>query len=308
LLVRAEEEPVVVIEVEASSTPPPIAAEEGQTAAGAAAPQAALEPPTEADPGSGDVVVVLDKDSVPRPSSGDRDVVMTLVSEPASVVVMADPFPVVEVPEPSPAAEVSGPSPTAEEAETYSVTGAITVEEVMELAMCRYIDFPGVGVTDLEAPQLLEKVLDVATEQMFAEPSIMETIASVSQALQQYEPTGGFARSAVPKAAETVPEESAAGTESVADASAPRRLVRGRKRPFPSQQKMPDPQPPPQRRARQRVLSKRRGRRCPARSPPVPMMFACRMSPTQPFRSESLPRTRQGPLPRRSKRSRRWRA
>jgi hypothetical protein len=147
---------------------------------------------------------------------------MTLVSEPTSAVVTADPFPVVEVPEPSPAAEVPGPSLTTEAAETYSVMGAVTVEEVMELAMCRYIDFPGVGVIDLKAPQLLEKVLDVATERMFAEPSIMETIASVSQALEQYEPTSGFARSAVPKAAETVPEESAAGTESVADASAPR--------------------------------------------------------------------------------------
>jgi hypothetical protein len=61
--------------------------------------------------------------------------------------------------------------------------GAVTVEEVMELAMSRYIDFPDVGVIDLEAPQLPEKVLDVATEPMFAEPSIMETIASVSQVL-----------------------------------------------------------------------------------------------------------------------------
>jgi hypothetical protein len=41
---------------------------------------------------------------------------------------------------------------------------ALTVEEVMELATCRYIDFPGVGVIDLEAPQLPEKVLEVATE------------------------------------------------------------------------------------------------------------------------------------------------
>jgi hypothetical protein len=35
--------------------------------------------------------------------------------------------------------------------------------------------------------------LDVATERMFAEPSIMETIASISKALHEYERTGGFA-------------------------------------------------------------------------------------------------------------------
>jgi hypothetical protein len=62
-------------------------------------------------------------------------------------------------------------------------------------------------------------VLDLATELMFAEPSIMEMIASVSQALQQYEHAGGFTRSAAPEATETVPEKSAAGTEPITDAS-----------------------------------------------------------------------------------------
>jgi hypothetical protein len=61
--------------------------------------------------------------------------------------------------------------------------GAVTVEEVVELATSRYIDFPDVGVIGLEAPQLPGKVLDVATERMFAESSILETITSVSQAL-----------------------------------------------------------------------------------------------------------------------------
>jgi hypothetical protein len=53
----------------------------------------------------------------------------------------------------------------------------------MELATCRYIDFPSVGVIDLEVPQLLEKLLEVVTERIFAELTIMETIASVSKAL-----------------------------------------------------------------------------------------------------------------------------
>jgi hypothetical protein len=34
----------------------------------------------------------------------------------------------------------------------------------MELATSRYIDFPRVGIIDLQAPRFLEKVLEVATE------------------------------------------------------------------------------------------------------------------------------------------------
>jgi hypothetical protein len=106
------------------------------------------------------------------------------VSEPAPAMVTVDLSLAAGAPEPFPAAEVPGPSPIAEAAETSSAVGAVSVEEVMELATSQYIDFPGMGVIDLEAPQLPEKVLDVATERMFAKPSIMETIASVSQALQ----------------------------------------------------------------------------------------------------------------------------
>jgi hypothetical protein len=135
---------------------------------------------TEAGLCGGDVVVVLDEDSAPPPSSGGREVVMTTVSEPAPAVVVADPSPAAEAPEPSPAAEVPGPSAIAEATETSSDVSTVTVEEVMELATSQYIDFPGVGVIDLEAPQLPENVLDVAMERMFAELSIMETIASVS--------------------------------------------------------------------------------------------------------------------------------
>jgi hypothetical protein len=82
-------------------------------------------------------------------------------------------------------------------AETSSAQDALTAEEVMELATCRYIDFPGIRVMDLEAPQLLEKVFKVAAERMFNEPTIMETIASVSKALEEYKRTGGFALAVV---------------------------------------------------------------------------------------------------------------
>jgi hypothetical protein len=99
--------------------------------------------------------------------------------------------------------------------------GSVIVEEVMELATSRYIDFPGVGIVDLDAPELLSKVLEVATERMFAETTILETIASISRALHQYECAGGFTPSATPEVAEAVPEESTAGTESVTSVSAP---------------------------------------------------------------------------------------
>jgi hypothetical protein len=99
--------------------------------------------------------------------------------------------------------------------------GAVTVEEVIELATSRCTDFPGVGIVDLDAPELPSKVLEVVTERMFVEPTILEMIASVSRTLHQYERAGGFAPSAAPEAAEAVTEESAPGTESVAAVSTP---------------------------------------------------------------------------------------
>jgi hypothetical protein len=50
---------------------------------------------------------------------------------------------------------------------------------------CRYIDFPGVVVIDLEVPQHQEKEYVVAAEQRSNKLTIMETIASVSKALQE---------------------------------------------------------------------------------------------------------------------------
>jgi hypothetical protein len=100
----------------------------------------------------------------------------------------------------------------------------------MELATCRYVDFPGVGVIDLEAPQLPEKELEVAMEWMLAEPTIMEMIASVSKALHEYERAGGFAPHA---ASEAVPEAPATGMEPAADPSAPPPISESREAPLP---------------------------------------------------------------------------
>jgi hypothetical protein len=89
----------------------------------------------------------------------------------------------------------------------------------MELATCQYVDFPGIGIVDLDAPELPSndrEMLEVVTEQMFAKPSILETVASVTLALRQYENAGGLAPPAVSEAAEAVPGEPAASAESAA--------------------------------------------------------------------------------------------
>jgi hypothetical protein len=216
---------------------------------------------------------------------------MTTVSEPTPTVVAADPSPVAEAPKPSPATEVPGPSLITEAAETSLAVGTVTLEEVMELATSRYIDFPGVRVIDLEAPQLPEKVLDVATERIFAESSIMETTASVSQALQQYERAGGFARSTTPEVLESVPEESATGTEPVGDASAPPPTSEGQ------EASLSQPAEASENIAAAAAMGATEGivgearSSPPAQSPRVPTKFACRTSLLLPSRSESPPRT-----------------
>jgi hypothetical protein len=98
------------------------------------------------------------------------------------------------------------------------------VEEVMELVMCHYVDFPGIGIVDLDAPELPSndrEMLEVATERMFAEPSILETIMSVTLALRRYESTRGSAPPATLEATDVISEESAADAESTVVVSAP---------------------------------------------------------------------------------------
>jgi L-arabinose isomerase len=154
---------------------------------------------------------------------------MAPASEPTQVSATASLLPNVEVLVPSPAVEVQGPPPTTEVAESYSVRVALTAEEMMELATCRYIDFPGVGVIDLEVPQLLEKGYEVAAERMFNEPTIMEMIASVSKALQEYERAGGFASAVATDAEDVALAAHAARVEPTLDASVPPQVNEGRK-------------------------------------------------------------------------------
>jgi hypothetical protein len=107
--------------------------------------------------------------------------------------------------------------------EPSPAAGAASVEDVMDLVACRYVDFPSIGTIDLDAPELpsnYREMLEVATERMFTEPSILETIASITSVLRQYEGASGSAPHAAPKAAEGVLEEPAAGAESAAVMSA----------------------------------------------------------------------------------------
>jgi hypothetical protein len=169
--VQVEEGPDVAFTVEKSGALPALvivtAVEEGRTVVEMAASQAPLEPPAGAGSGGADVVMVpSDLDSVPPPPAGDHEVAM---------------------PE---------PSPTAGAAEPSSAAGVVTVEEVMELATCQYVDLPGIGIIDFDVPELPsndQEMLEVATERMFAEPSILETIVSVTLAQRQYESAGGTA-------------------------------------------------------------------------------------------------------------------
>jgi hypothetical protein len=199
---------------------PAAAVEEGEAFTEAPASRAALVT-TKAGPSGKDTVVVLDEDSAAPPTSENRDVMIPPASGPAQVAAIASLLPAVEAPEPSAAAEVLGPPPTVEVAETSSARVALTAEEVMELATCRYINFPGVRVIDLEVPQLSEKVYEVASEQMFNEPMIMETIASILKALQEYEHAGSFAPAVAADGADAALVAPTAHLEPTADAPAP---------------------------------------------------------------------------------------
>jgi hypothetical protein len=221
----AEEELTAVAVAEASIAPPPLvpaaAVEEGEATTEETASRVFLEQPAEAVPSGGDVVMVLDEDSTPPPPSGSRDVLMAPAPEPTPALMATDSLSDTEVPEPSPVAEVPDPLATAEVAESLSARDAITVDEVMDLVTCQYMNFLGVGVIDLEAPQLPEKVLEVVTKRMLAEPSIMDMIALVSKALQEYERVGGFAPAVTVEATDAALEAPAASSGPTADAPVP---------------------------------------------------------------------------------------
>jgi hypothetical protein len=172
---QAEEAPSVAAETRAPTTPPPLAPataiKEGEAVTEVTATQVPRETPSEAGLSAEGVVMVSDEDSAPPPPSESNDAAMALALEPAQVPATVSLLPAVEVPVPSPIVKVQGPLPTAKVVESSSAQVSLTIEEMMDLETCRYIDFPGVGVIDLKAPQLPEKDYEVATEQRSDEPT-----------------------------------------------------------------------------------------------------------------------------------------
>jgi hypothetical protein len=198
---KAEEALSVVAEMRTPTTPPPPApaaiVKEGEAATEATATRVALEAPSGAGSSVEGAVMVLDEEEAPPPVSERHGAAMVLALELVQVLAATSHLPAVEVPVPPPTMEVQGSPLTAEVAESSSASVSLTVEEMMDLETSQYFNLPGVGVIDLEAPQLSEKEYGVEAERRSNEPTIMETIASVSKGLQEYERAGGFAPTAV---------------------------------------------------------------------------------------------------------------
>jgi hypothetical protein len=98
---------------------------------------------------------------------------------------------------------------------------------MMDLETCRYIDFPGVGVIDLKAPQLQDKEYEATAKRTSNEPTIMETISLVSKALQEYERAGGFASAAATEAENATLAVPAAHVKLTEDAFVPPQVNEG---------------------------------------------------------------------------------
>jgi hypothetical protein len=204
---HAGDVPAAVTATEALITPPPSApvtdVGEVGSIAEASAPLAVMGVSDTAGPGGEDAVAVMDEGSAAPLSSESRDVVIPSATGAMQATVATSSLLVVKVSGPSPAAEASGPPPTAEVAETSSDQITLTTEEVMELATCRYIDFPGIGVIDLEGPHYSEKGYEAAEERRSNTPTIKETLTSVSKALQEYKSVADFSSTTGAEAADT---------------------------------------------------------------------------------------------------------
>jgi hypothetical protein len=145
----------------------------------------------------------------------------------AHVPVTVSLLPSVEVSVPSLAVGAQGPLPTAKVEESSSVRVSLAVKEMMDLETCWYIDFLGVGVIDLKAPHLHDKEYEVTAKRTSNEPTIMETIASISKALLEYERAGGFASAAATEAEDATLAVPAAHVKLTEDAFVPPQVNEG---------------------------------------------------------------------------------
>jgi hypothetical protein len=142
---------------------------------------------------------------------------------------------------------------------------------------------------------------------MFADPSILDVIASVAPALRQDEGAGGSAPP--PRRRQRRGFSGSPRSAQSRSRSCPRqrRTKRALARPFPRPLKQPQPHMLLRWSAWTRESTEERGHRRPNLLPPPLRRSPCRASPPRPLKSVMPLRARQEPPPRRSKRSRRTR-
>jgi hypothetical protein len=135
--------------------------EEERAVEGTPASQVALGPPDDAGSGGEDVVMVpAYGGSAPPPPAREHDIA------------------------------------TPAEPESTAVVTAEPTEGASDTSSSRYVNFPGVGIIDLDATELPSndrELLEIVTERMFADPSILDAIALVSSVSRQDEGVVGSA-------------------------------------------------------------------------------------------------------------------
>jgi hypothetical protein len=184
---QTEEGMAVATVVEESVAPPPstaaFTAEEERAVEETAVDQAALAPPAETGSGGEDVVMVsVDDGSMPPSPAREHDVTTSVAPESSAAVAAAP------------------------------------MEGLTDASSSQYVDSPGIGIIDLDTTELPSndrEILEATTERMFADPSVLDAIASVLPVPCEDEGAGGSVPPAAPEAAEGVVRDLIAGTESV---------------------------------------------------------------------------------------------
>jgi hypothetical protein len=108
--------------------------------------------------------------------------------------------------------------------ETLAAGTAPLIGGAEDMSMSRYLTITGIGTIDLDTIELPSnnwEILEVVTDRVFADPSLLDAIVLEPPAPHQDGDASGFVSSAMPEAAEGVLGESAASAESAAIAPPP---------------------------------------------------------------------------------------
>jgi hypothetical protein len=103
-----------------------------------------------------------------------------------------------------PADDGSAPPPPARERdaatsvapESSAAVTTSSIKDVADTSSSRYLDFPGIGIIDLdtiELPSNDQEILEAVTERVFADPSILYAITSDPPVPRQVEGVGSLA-------------------------------------------------------------------------------------------------------------------